>query len=30
MRGPHGPKLKDIRGAVLYGTEKYPRARDGD
>jgi hypothetical protein len=30
MRGKHGPKLKDIPGAVLYGTEERPRMANGE
>jgi hypothetical protein len=29
MRGPHGPKLVEIPGRVLYGTEADPRGEDG-
>lgn len=30
MRGPHGPKLKDIPGPVLYGTEDDPKDSSGE
>jgi hypothetical protein len=29
MRGKHGPKLRDIPGAVLYGTEEKPLNKEG-
>jgi hypothetical protein len=29
MRGPHGPKLRDIPGRVLYGTEDKPLDEHG-
>jgi hypothetical protein len=30
MRGPHGPKLLDLPGRVLYGTEDDPKDADGN
>lgn len=30
MRGPHGPKLKEVRGKVLFGTEVDPKDANGD
>jgi len=29
VRGPHGPKLKDIPGRVLYGTAEKPLDEQG-
>jgi hypothetical protein len=30
MRGPWGPKLRDIPGRVLYGTAERPLDEDGN